>query len=202
MIAIIDYGMGNLASVANAFAKLGYDTVCTNDEKTVLAADKVVLPGVGAFRDAVNNLRKTGLDEVIREVVRKRIPLLGICLGLQLLLSESEEDGLFAGLDLVAGRVVRFALPDTFKVPHMGWNQISINSGGRLLKGVPEQTHFYFVHSYYAVPSDSRCISAQSRYGYEFCCALEKGNLFATQFHPEKSGLWGLKILKNFGEMN
>lgn len=190
--------MGNLASVKNAFTRLGYEASVSSCPDDILAANKIVLPGVGAFADAINNLRRTGMNNVIAEAVKKRVPLLGICLGLQLLFSESEENGIHQGLDIIAGRVLKFNLSPSYKVPHMGWNQVQPAGAGRLFKGIKAGSYFYFVHSYYVVPEDKTCIAATSNYGLDFVCALERGNIFATQFHPEKSGELGLKMLHNF----
>lgn len=201
MIAVIDYGMGNLASVGNAFAKLGYATVITQNPDEILQADKVVLPGVGAFADAIKNIRELGIDKTLEEVVKCNTPLLGVCLGYQLLFSESDEDGLHQGLDLIKGRVEKLQLPAEYKVPHMGWNSIEIKPQSRLLAGIPSGSYFYFVHSYHVVPEDYEVMAATTDYGIKIVCAVEQGNLFATQFHPEKSSDIGLKILKNFGEM-
>lgn len=201
MIAIIDYGMGNLASVNNAFLKLGYETCTTSDPEEVVNADRVVLPGVGAFADAVMNLCDRGLDKAVYEVIKRNKPLLGICLGLQLLFSESEENGTNRGLDVFKGRVVKFRLPPGFKVPHMGWNEVRPVPGARLFANIPHGGYFYFVHSYYVLPEDSSSIVARSDYGLDFVCAVESGNIFATQFHPEKSGELGLKILSNFARI-
>lgn len=199
MIAIIDYGMGNLASVANAFAKLGLEAAVVSDPDKVLQAERVVLPGVGAFADAIKSLRKTGMDQVIHETVTREIPLLGVCLGLQLLFTSSEENGHHQGLDIIKGQVVK--LPPVYKIPHMGWNEARPSSSSRLFAGVLPGSYFYFVHSYYVIPQDSSWIAATTDYGLDFTCAVEKGNVFATQFHPEKSGNAGLKILKNFGDI-
>ena len=201
MIAIIDYGMGNLASVQNAFLKLGYAAHTTNRPEEILAAEKVVLPGVGAFADAIANIRSLGLDRTIYELVARGTPLLGICLGLQLLFTESYENGIHRGLDIIPGRVEKFQLPPQYKVPQIGWNNIEVNPGSRLLAGIPSGSYFYFVHSYYVVPDDESVVAARTKYGIKFVSAIEKGNLFATQFHPEKSSDLGLKILKNFGEL-
>jgi len=201
VIAIIDYGMGNLASVQNAFLKVGYPTLITARPEDILAADKVVLPGVGAFGDAIHNLRQRGMDDTIRQVVERQTPLLGICLGMQLLFSQSEENGLHLGLDIIPGRVQRFDLPADFKVPQIGWNSIVVNPASRLLAGIPSNSYFYFVHSYYVVPDDSAVVAARTDYGIDFVSAIERGALMATQFHPEKSSRLGLRILKNFGEL-
>jgi len=193
--------MGNLASVKNAFAKLGYDACVSNRAENILAADKVILPGVGAFADAINNLRREGMDAVIGEVIKKQTPLLGICLGLQLLFSESEENGINPGLGIIRGQVVKFKPPHEYKVPHMGWNQVQPSADSRLFKGIKAGSYFYFVHSYYVVPEDESHIAATSDYDRDFVCAVEWGNVFATQFHPEKSGEMGLKLLHNFAEL-
>ncbi|MGI6434397.1 MAG: imidazole glycerol phosphate synthase subunit HisH [Syntrophomonadaceae bacterium] len=201
MIIIIDYGMGNLASVQNALRKLGYDSVISSQPGEVLKASKVILPGVGAFEDAMNNLAASGLDEALKEVAAREVPLLGICLGMQLLCDESEENGLHQGLKLVPGRVTRFRLPAQYKVPHMGWNEIESASGSRLFAGIIPRSHFYFVHSYHVNPLELQYVGACCEYGYNFVCALEHNNLFATQFHPEKSGQLGLRVLNNFACM-
>ena len=201
MIAIIDYGMGNLASVKNAFLKLGYDAAITSRPDAILRADRVVLPGVGAFADAIGNIRSLGLDQIIYEVVERETPLLGICLGMQMLLTESYENGVHKGLNIIPGRVEKFQIPFQYKVPQIGWNSIEVNPASRLLTGIPSGGYFYFVHSYYIVPEDEAVVAARTEYGVSFVSSLEKGQIFATQFHPEKSSELGLKILKNFGEM-
>lgn len=202
MIAIIDYGMGNLASVQNAFRKIGYETLITSDPEEILRAEKVVLPGVGAFKDAIDNLCQRGIDKILLEIVSRQTPLLGICLGLQLLFTESEENGLHQGLNIIPGRVKRFDLPADYKVPQIGWNSIAINPDSRLLAGIPDGSYFYFVHSYYVVPDDESVVAARSDYGVSFVAAIEKGAVMATQFHPEKSSELGLRILRNFGELS
>lgn len=201
MIAIIDYGMGNLASVKNAFLKLGYDAMTTSQPGDILRAEKVVLPGVGAFEDAIGNIRNLGIDKVIFEVVERQTPLLGICLGLQLLFTESYENGIHKGLNIIPGRVEKFLIPPQYKVPQIGWNSIEIDPASRLLAGIPNGSYFYFVHSYYVVPEDEAVVAARTDYGVNFVSAIEKGKIFAAQFHPEKSSDLGLKILRNFGEM-
>ncbi len=198
MIAIIDYGVGNLASVRNAFVRLGYEAVISSSREEIMQAERVVLPGVGAFADAMDNLRNHGLDGMVKEVVQQGTPFLGICLGLQLLFTQGEEYGLHQGLDIIKGRVVKFQLPREYKVPHMGWNQVYPRENSRLLKGLAAGSHFYFVHSYYVVPDDGAVIAAHSDYGMDFVCAVEHKNIFATQFHPEKSGGVGLQVLQNF----
>jgi glutamine amidotransferase len=199
LIAIIDYGMGNLASVRNAFLKLGYDVLTTSHPEEILRAEKVVLPGVGAFADAILNIRQRGIDKTISELVERETPLLGICLGLQLLFTESDENGLHKGLGIIPGRVERFKLPSHYKVPQIGWNSIAVNPASQLLEGISSGSYFYFVHSYYVVPEDEAVVAARTEYGIDFVSAIEKGRIFAAQFHPEKSSQMGLKILKNFG---
>ncbi|MEN6461192.1 MAG: imidazole glycerol phosphate synthase subunit HisH [Syntrophomonas sp.] len=199
MIAIIDYGVGNLASVKNAFLKIGLESFTTSDPDKILTAEQVVLPGVGAFADAICNLRTRGIDKALNEVVKQGTPLLGVCLGMQLLFSVSEENGLHEGLDIIKGRVVK--LPPIYKVPHMGWNEITPNSASRLFRNIQSGSHFYFVHSYYVVTEDDSWVAATSNHGIDFVCAVEKNNVFATQFHPEKSSEMGLNVLKNFGEI-
>lgn len=201
MIAIIDYGMGNLASVKNAFLKLGYEAGTTSDPDEILQAEKVVLPGVGAFADAIGNIRSLGLERAIWELVERQTPLLGICLGMQLLFTESYENGVHQGLDIIPGCVEKFRLPSQFKVPQMGWNSIDINPASTLLTGIPSMSYFYFVHSYYVVPEDEAAVAARTEYGVSFASAVERGRVFGTQFHPEKSSELGLRILRNFGEM-
>jgi len=197
-IAIIDYEMGNLRSVQKGLESLGFSALVTDNPEEVVAASGVILPGVGAFEDAIANLKKAGMIEAITEVVRRDRPLLGICLGMQLLFTESEENGLHRGLDLVAGRVVRF--PETRKVPHMGWNKMRKVRESPLWKGLPEDSYFYFVHSYYCDPDEPVAIGS-CEYGLNFTCMLQKRNLFGCQFHPEKSSTLGLRVLRNFGEL-
>src|SRR5512138_2142950 len=206
MIAIIDYGMGNLRSVQKGFEKVGFEAVVTADPQIVLEADKVVLPGVGAFRDCIRNLEEGGFIEPILRVIRDGRPFLGICLGLQLLFTESEEFGLHKGLGVIPGRVVRFPEgmvenSEKLAVPHMGWNQISFRSRPQAFAGIDEGANVYFVHSYYVKPDDESVVATTTGYGIDFCSAVWKDNIVATQFHPEKSQEIGLKILKNFGDM-
>ena len=198
MIAIIDYQMGNLRSVQKAFAKIGSQAVITSDPRQLAQAEKVVLPGVGAFRDAIAELRRRDLTKPIREAIEAGKPFLGICLGLQLLFDVSYEDGEYEGLGVLKGKVVRFEVPREFKVPHMGWNQALIRRRAPILDGVAEGTHFYFVHSYYVVPEDTEVIAIEADYHRPFCAMVWRDNLFATQFHPEKSQAQGLRMLKNF----
>jgi len=198
-LAIIDYGMGNLRSVQKALESVGLAGEVTSNEKIISTAPAVILPGVGAFEDAMANLTRTGLIPIIREVVAKGTPFLGICLGMQLLFSTSEENGLHQGLNLLPGTVKR--LPPGLKVPHMGWNQLVIRKEEPMLKGVNDGDYFYFVHSYYVQPEDDDVIIAASDYGFEFPALVGRDNLMGIQFHPEKSSNLGLQILKNFGEM-
>lgn len=196
MIAIIDYGMGNLHSVAKAFEKVGADARVSRDPKDVKKADALVLPGVGAFGDAMENLRKRGLAGVIREEVGAGKPFLGICLGLDLLFEESDEHGINEGLGLIPGRVE--LLPTDLKVPHIGWNSVAMRKQSRLLKGIPDGSYFYFVHSYAVVPHEESDILCTTGYGCKFTSAVERDNMTAVQFHPEKSSSLGLAILRNF----
>jgi glutamine amidotransferase len=206
MIAIIDYGMGNLRSVQKGFEKLGFTATVTADPRVVLDAEKVVLPGVGAFPDCIRNLEEGGFVEPILRVIKEGRPFLGICLGLQLLFTESEEFGLHRGLDVIPGRVVRFPEGMTengegLKVPHMGWNQLSFKRRPPVFEGLSDGDNFYFVHSYYVQPEDESMVATITTYGIDFCSAIWKDNIVATQFHPEKSQEKGLAILKNFGEL-
>lgn len=200
MIAIIDYGVGNLFSVEKALAALGADAKITSDARTIAAADKIVLPGVGAFGDCMENLTATGLIPTIKDFVKTGKPMLGICVGLQILFEGSEESIGVAGLGLLKGKVRRIQAPG-LKVPHMGWNSLTIKSPRQPLdpfQGLSEKPYVYFVHSYHAVPQDSSIVTATTEYGSELTAAVAKGNIQATQFHPEKSGDVGLAILKNF----
>jgi len=199
MIAIIDYGMGNLRSVQKAFERVGCEAVITPSASEIRAAAGVVLPGVGAFSACMENLRKFGLVEPIREAVRRHKPFLGICLGLQLLFTESEEFGRQEGLDLFAGKVVGFQARDDFKVPHMGWNQIQKLKDSPFLEGLSSGDYVYFVHSYYVIPEDPSIIATTTEYGNAFASSIATDRLFACQFHPEKSQELGLRILANFG---
>jgi glutamine amidotransferase len=200
MIAIIDYGMGNLRSVQAGLDYVGQDVCITDDPKKIADAGAVVLPGVGAFRDAIDRLEKTGLGDAFRKAVESGKPCLGICLGLQLLFSESEEGGIYGGLDLVPGRVIRFS--NQLKVPHMGWNQIEIKkTESPLFRDIPDRSYMYFVHSYYAKPEDESVVAATTNYGVDFTSIIARDNLFATQFHPEKSQDIGLQLLRNFGSL-
>lgn len=197
-IAIIDYGMGNLRSVQKGFEYLGFEARVTRGKKEIKDSHAIVLPGVGAFRDCIENLRRYGLIELVLESIKEGKPYLGICLGLQILFSESEEFGKQKGLDLIKGRVVKFKPASGFKVPHMGWNSIEKRRDLPLLQGIENGDFFYFVHSYYVVPEDEACISTITDYGIPFVSSIFKDNIFATQFHPEKSQKKGLRILHNF----
>lgn len=205
MLAIVDYGRGNLRSVQNGFRQIGVTAQVSGDPETIAKAAGVVFPGVGAFRDCMQNLAARGLDEALRQVVRDGKPVLAICLGMQTLLSESEEFGTTPGLDIVAGQVRRFPQPaagsNPLKVPHMGWNQLRLHRPCPLLDGLPEHVYTYFVHSYYAIPAEPAVVVASTDYGVEFASVLWRDNLYATQFHPEKSQTWGLRILRNFAHL-
>ena len=196
MIAIVDYGRGNLGSVENAFVRVGAPAIVTQHARVVDDADAVVLPGDGAFHDAMANLGRLGLLDAVRRAVDGARPFLGICLGYQLLFTTSEEFGEGRGLDVVPGVVRRF--PPGRKVPHMGWNRVRHGRALRLFDGVPDDAHFYFVHSYFPEPRASDAAIAWCEYGVTFAAAIERGRLFATQFHPEKSQRWGLRLLENF----
>ncbi|MDH4162929.1 MAG: imidazole glycerol phosphate synthase subunit HisH [Nitrospirota bacterium] len=202
MIAIIDYGMGNLRSVQKGFERMGREAVVTREPHTILDASKVVLPGVGAFPDCMRNLEEYGLIDAVQKSIASGKPFLGICLGLQLLFTESEEFGLSKGLDIIKGKVIRFKGPEykDLKIPHMGWNSVSIKRRPPALADVPDNSHFYFVHSFHVVPEDKGVIATTTDYGTEFVSSVWKDNIFATQFHPEKSQALGLAILKRFGE--
>jgi len=196
VLAIVDYGRGNLGSVEKAFLHLGLPTVVTEDPRAVGDAEALVLPGDGAFHDAMQNLEALGLLGPLREALEGGRPFLGICLGYQLLLSESEEFGQSKGLGLIPGVVRRF--PKGLKVPHMGWNQVTHTGDLAIFDGIPSGAYFYFVHSYYPEPLDGTLRVATCQYGITFPAAIGRGNLFATQFHPEKSQRWGLRLLENF----
>jgi imidazole glycerol-phosphate synthase subunit HisH len=197
-IVIIDYGMGNLRNVQKAFEKIGSDARLTHNKNEIGRASAIVLPGVGAFKDCVENLEKYGLVEPLLRSIEKGKPYLGICLGLQILFSESEEFGSHKGLDLIKGKVVRFVPDPEHKVPHMGWNTIEKEKEGPMLQGIERGDFFYFVHSYYVIPDKTQWISSFTTYGKPFVSSIWKENLFAIQFHPEKSQQKGLRILENF----
>ena len=200
MIAIIDYDAGNLKSVEKALLFLGEEAKITSDAEEILRADKIILPGVGAFGDAMEKLNTRGLSEVIREAVRRKIPLLGICLGLQLLFEASEESPGVDGLSVLKGKIIRIPDKEGYKVPHIGWNSLKINPESKLFAGIPEDAYVYFVHSYY-LKAEEPIVAAQTDYVVDIHAAVEKEHVFACQFHPEKSGEIGLKLLKNFATM-
>jgi len=201
MIAIIDYDAGNIKSVEKALHKLGQETIITRDAVTILNADKVILPGVGAFGDAMENLKKYHLDKVIYQVVERGIPFLGICLGLQLLFEKSDESKGVKGLGILEGEVCKIPECEGLKIPHMGWNSLHLQNEGRLLKGLEDNSYVYFVHSYYLKAKDENIVKATTEYSTHIHASVEKGNVFACQFHPEKSSDVGLTILKNFVEL-
>jgi glutamine amidotransferase len=200
-LLIVDYGMANLRSVQKAFEKVGHEAEISGDPDRVAKADKLVLPGVGAFRDAIARLRETHLDEPISNHIRAGKPFFGICLGLELLFTTSYEDGVYAGLNLFPGEVVRFPKTPGLKVPHMGWNQLRIKKPAPHLAGLPADPSVYFVHSYYVAPRDPDLIATETDYGSPFASAIWKDNVFATQFHPEKSQRVGLAVLRNFAAL-
>ena len=201
MIAIIDYDAGNIRSVEKALISLGQEVKVTGDPEEILRADKVILPGVGAFGDAMANLNRCNLVPVIHEVVKKGTPFLGICLGLQLLFERSDETPGVEGLGILKGEILRIPATEGLKIPHMGWNSLHFENNGRLFKGLPEQSCVYFVHSYYLKAEEEEIVKASTEYGTHIHASVEKGNVFACQFHPEKSGDVGLQILKNFVEL-
>jgi glutamine amidotransferase len=201
MLAIIDYQMGNLRSVQKAFERVGHEATITSDPETVRRADKVVLPGVGAFEDAIAELRKRNLVEPIRESIERGKPFLGVCLGLQLLFDVGYENGRHEGMGVLRGECVRFDIPSEYKVPHMGWNRAVSRRRPPIFNGLSDEPHFYFVHSYYVVPEDAGVIATETDYAGPFCSMVWRDNLFATQFHPEKSQAEGLRLLKNFAEI-
>jgi imidazole glycerol-phosphate synthase subunit HisH len=199
-IAIVDYKMGNLRSVQKSFEHAGVqDVVVTGDPALVEAADGIVLPGVGAFRDAAANLRESGVEEVLRHKIGLGTPFLGICLGMQLLADIGFEDGEYTGLGLIPGTCEK--LPGGVKVPHIGWNTVEYPRDSPLFDGIPQSTAFYFVHSYRLVPRDDSAIIGSTEYGVRFAAAVQSGNVSAVQFHPEKSSTMGLKLLANFGRL-
>ena len=198
MIAIIDYDAGNIKSVEKAIQYLGEEAVVTRDRETILSADGVILPGVGAFGDAMEKLHAYGLVDVIHECVKKKIPFLGICLGLQLLFESSEESPGVKGLGVLEGKIVRLPAENGLKIPHIGWNNLKFPRNGRLFEGVPEDSYVYFVHSYYLQAKDPEIVTATTEYGATIHASVEKGNVFACQYHPEKSSGVGLMMLENF----
>ena len=201
MIAIIDYDAGNLKSVEKALVSLGEEVLVSRDSSEILQADKVILPGVGSFGDAMNNLDKFGLVDTIKKVTRNGTPFLGICLGLQLLFKESDETPGAEGLDILPGKILKIPAKEGFKIPHMGWNSLDVKPGAKLFKGLEGNPYVYFVHSYYLKAADENIVAASTEYTTHIHASVEQGNVFACQFHPEKSSEVGLKILKNFASL-
>lgn len=197
MIAIIDYGAGNLMSVKKALDFIGEKNIITADSKEIELADRVILPGVGSFGDAMASMRSRGLDETVKNAATSGKPFLGICLGLQLLFAKSDESPEATGLGVLKGDISLIP-SENLKVPHIGWNSVEITPGSKLFNGIPQNTYFYFVHSYYLNNAEKSDVAAVTHYGVDIECAVERGNLFATQFHPEKSGEAGLQLLRNF----
>lgn len=201
MVAIIDYDAGNIKSVEKALKALGYEAVLTRDRETLLQADHVILPGVGAFGDAMEKLHSYGLVDVIHEIVEQKIPFLGICLGLQLMFESSEETPGVEGLSLLKGKIVRIPEACGLKIPHIGWNSLKYPNSGRLFQGINEDAYVYFVHSYYLKAQEREIVKATTEYGTLIDASVEKDNVFGCQFHPEKSSDVGMKILQNFLEV-
>ena len=201
MIAIIDYNAGNLKSVEKALVSMNETCTITRDFKEILSADRVILPGVGAFGDAMEQLKKYELDKVIHEVVDKKIPFLGICLGLQLLFEGSDESQGVEGLGVLGGKILRIPDKEGLKIPHIGWNSLELQNNGRLFKGLPDNPYVYFVHSYYLKADDESIVKATTEYSTTIHASVEKDNVFTCQFHPEKSSALGLEILKNFTQI-
>ena len=201
MIAIIDYGAGNIQSVKKAFDFIGAESVITDNPEVINACDRVLLPGVGSFGDAMDSMAKNGLVETVKQNALSGKPFLGICLGLQLLFEESEESPGVKGLGIFKGKIKKFSPDMGLKIPHIGWNSLEIKQNDTLFKGIPENSYVYFVHSYYLHAEDEKDIATITNYGIDFHSAVGKNNIFATQFHPEKSGDVGLQILKNFASM-
>jgi len=201
MIRIVDYGMGNLRSVQKAFEKLGIEAAICTQASELSDAHKMVLPGVGAFRDAIAELKRQGMDDPVRDHIASGRPFLGICLGLQLLFDVSYEDGEWEGLGIVPGNVVRFEDRPGLKIPHMGWNSLEFAQPSPLFDGVAEGSHVYFVHSYHVVPDDESIVATRTEHGETFVSSIQQGNVYATQFHPEKSQSVGMQLLRNFAAM-
>ena len=201
MITVLDYDAGNIKSVEKALNFLGEEVKITRDREEILSADGVILPGVGAFGDAMEKLHQYGLVDVIHEVVDRQIPFLGICLGLQLMFESSEETPGVAGLGILPGEIVKFPETPGFKIPHIGWNSLELTNNGRLFKDIDHQAYVYFVHSYYLKAREEEIVKAKTNYITDFHSSVEKDNVFACQFHPEKSGDVGLKILDNFANI-
>lgn len=200
-VVVVDYGMGNLRSVQKGLEKAGCLAAVSGDPAAIERASGIVLPGVGAFRDCMANLEGARLVDPVVAAIEEGKPFLGICLGMQLLLAVSEEFGVHEGLGIIPGKVVRFPADRGLKIPHMGWNRVHFTGPNPLFRGIPDGSYFYFVHSYYAAPDGSEVVAGWTDYGVRFCSALSRGNIFACQFHPEKSQRWGLKILENFGNI-
>lgn len=201
-IAIIDYGVGNLRSVEKAFTSQGIEAVVTRDEKVLRAADKLVLLGVGAFGYAMESLRKLGFDQLVVEAAQGGKPIIGLCVGLQMMFEEGHEFGVHRGLSLLPGRVVKFA--DSVRVPHVGWNQVAFKNDSQkqpIFRGLPDQSFFYFVHSYYVEPRDESCVLGETEYGMSYASICGRDNVVGVQFHPEKSQATGLRLLRNFAEL-
>ena len=201
MIAIIDYGAGNLQSVSKAFRHIGCDCLVTRDRSEILKADGAVLPGVGSFGDTADSLNEFGLTDAVKDYIKSGKPFLGICLGLQLLFPGSDESPKATGLGIFDGSITKIPSGEGLKIPHMGWNSLEIKKHGKLFRGIEGNPYVYFVHSYYLNAADKSIVAAQTSYGVTIDAAIEHGNVFATQFHPEKSGETGLRILKNFAEL-
>ena len=201
MIAIVDYDAGNIKSVEKALHFLGREALVTGDSEEILRADKVILPGVGAFGDAMDTIRGRGLDKVLRKVAENGTPFLGICLGLQLLFERSDEAPGAEGLGILKGEILRIPEKEGLKIPHMGWTSLHLENNGRLFRGIEENAYVYFVHSYYLKAGDESIVKASTEYGVHIHASVEKDNVFACQFHPEKSSDVGLHILKNFVEL-
>ncbi|MBR4891471.1 MAG: imidazole glycerol phosphate synthase subunit HisH [Clostridia bacterium] len=201
MIAIIDYGAGNLQSVKKAFDFIGAESVITDNPEVINACDRILLPGVGSFGDAMDSMHKSGLVETVKQNALSGKPFLGICLGLQLLFEESEESPGVKGLGIFKGKIKKFSSDMGLKIPHIGWNSLEIKQNDTLFKNIPENSYVYFVHSYYLHAEDENDIATVTNYGIDFHSAVGKNNIFATQFHPEKSGDVGLQILRNFASM-
>jgi glutamine amidotransferase len=202
-IAVIDYGMGNLRSVAKALELVGAKAIVSDDPKRILAAQAVVFPGVGSFGPAMDNLKEKGLDETIKDAIFRGRSFLGLCLGFQLLLDLSYEEGKHEGLGILRGEVPKFKVPvkksASLRIPHMGWNTVrATDAGENMFKGIPDNAYFYFVHSYYCAPMDMGVIAGKTSYGIDFCSAIVKNGIWACQFHPEKSGKNGIRLLRNF----
>lgn len=198
-IAIIDYGVGNLRSVEKAFTSQGIEAVVTSDEKSLRAADKLVLPGVGAFKACMDGLKARGFDELVLDAAKTGKPIIGLCVGLQMMFDEGHEFGVHKGLGLMPGRVVKF--PDKLRVPHIGWNQVEFKRDHKVFTDLPSQTFFYFVHSFYVESADSGCVLGETDYGMRYASICGRDNIVGVQFHPEKSQTAGLRLLKNFAEI-